>query len=75
MALSRQRKTEIIIRVAGLLERMPADKAIHAAGGTTQDDMFRGLNHEDVSFVENLLEGTIAATARDLQGNLRVWPR
>jgi hypothetical protein len=75
VALTRQRETALIILAAKILERVPADRAIHDAGGTTSSQLFQHMSPDETTFVETLLRDTIVVTARDPDGTLRVAPR
>jgi hypothetical protein len=76
MALSRRRKSDLIILAADILKRIPADNLIREAGATAARETFPTMSPEETRFVEELLDNTIAFTGRDTRtGELCVGPR
>lgn len=76
MTLTRQRKSQLIILAADILNRVLSDNVIREVGGSTGGQSFGPMTSEESRFVEELLDNTIVVTGRHPQtGDLHVNPR
>ena len=76
MALSRERRSDLIILAADMLRRIPTDRLIREVGASAAGATFQTLSRDEIDYVEELLDNTIAYTERDSHtGNLGVGPR
>jgi hypothetical protein len=76
MALSRDRKTALIITAAEILRRARVDRIIREIGAHAEDVTLRTTGLDENTFLESLLADTIVVAEVDSHtGNLRVTPR
>jgi hypothetical protein len=76
VALSADRKTDLIMMAADILSRARADRVIREIGATSDAATFKTRNVEENSFLQELLAGTIVHAQIDSRtGNLCVTPR